>query len=99
MQQKIPDPRIHSMFSGDRLWAFGAVLVLWCTYAFVFSRILLAPSTDGVIQALAVAGGLVLLFNTASIFAMIKHYSEDKEHIYGLDIHYLDEMKKSKESR
>lgn len=87
------------MYSGDRLWAFGAVLVLWSTYTFVFWRLLSDTTADGVIQALAVAGGLVLLFNTASIYAMIKHYSEDKEHIYGLDIHYLDEMKKSKESR
>ncbi len=99
MQQKLPDPRIQSMYTGDRLWAFGAVLVLWCTYAFVFWRLLADPSADGVLQALAVAGGLVLLFNTASIFAMIKHYSEDKDHIYGLDIHYLDEMKKSKEGK
>ena len=27
---------------------------------------------------------------SASIFAMVQHYSGDKEHIYGLDIHYLD---------
>jgi len=96
MQQKIPDPRIHKMYSGDRLWAFGAVLVLWATYAFVFWRLMANPGADGVLQALAVAGGLVLLFNTASIVAMISHYADDKEHIYGLDIHYLDEMKKPK---
>ena len=34
--------------------------------------------------------------HTPSIAAMISHYSHDKEHIYGLDIHYLDEMKKAK---
>ena len=96
MQQKLSDPRIQKMFSGDRLWAFGAVLVLWSTYAFVFWRLMSDPGADSVLQALAVAGGLVLLFNTASIVSMIKHYAEDKEHIYGLDIHYLDEMKKSK---
>ncbi|MBL8847026.1 MAG: hypothetical protein JNN24_14770 [Hyphomicrobium zavarzinii] len=96
MQQKIPDPRVHSMFSGDRTWAFGAVIVLWTLYGFVFWRLTQTAPADGVLQALAVAGGLVLLFNSASIIAMIKHYAEDKEHIYGLDIHYLDEMKKSK---
>jgi hypothetical protein len=96
MQQKIPDPRVHSMFAGDRIWAFGAVLVLWGIYAFVYWRLSESAPADGVLQALAVAGGLVLLFNSASILAMIKHYAEDKEHIYGLDIHYLDEMKKSK---
>jgi hypothetical protein len=96
MQQKIPDPRIHSMFSGDRIWAFGAVIVLWAVYAFVFWRLSQTTPEFGVLQALGIAGGLVLLFNSASILAMISHYAEDKEHIYGLDIHYLDEMKKSK---
>ena len=43
--------------------------------------------------ALVIAGGIVLLFNTASIFAMISHYSGDKEHIYGLDLHYLDALR------
>lgn len=95
MQQKLADPRVHRMYSGDRLWAFAAVFTLWATYAFVFWK-LLAYMDQGVIQALAISGGLVLLFNTASIIAMIAHYAEDKEHIYGLDIHYLDEMRKAR---
>lgn len=86
------------MFSGDRLWAFAAVLTLWATYAFVFWILFSGVMADQqVIQALAISGGLVLLFNTASIIAMIAHYSADKDHIYGLDIHYLDEMKKARE--
>lgn len=96
MQQKLPDPRIQSMYSGDRLWAFGAVIVLWAVYAFVYWQLSQNGSADGVLQTLAAAGGLVLLFNTASIVAMISHYADDKEHIYGLDIHYLDEMKKAR---
>lgn len=85
------------MFSGDRLWAFAAVITLWATYAFVFWKLFDGATTDQeVIQALAISGGLVLLFNTASILAMISHYKDDKEHIYGLDIHYLDEMKKAR---
>jgi hypothetical protein len=37
-----------------------------------------------------------LIFNTASIAAMVKHYEEDKEFIYGLDIKHLDEAKKNR---
>lgn len=37
------------------------------------------------------AGVLVLLFNTASVVAMLRHYDEDRAHIYGIDIHHLDE--------
>ena len=96
MQQDLSDPRIHKMFSGDRIWAFGAVAVLWAVYAFVFYEISKNASAEGVMLALGISGALVLLFCTASIVAMISHYAEDKEHIYGLDIHYLDEMKKAR---
>jgi hypothetical protein len=95
MQQKVPDPRIQSMFAGDRLWAIFAVVSLWAIYAFVFWRVLPVAGSEGIVEALAVAGGLVLLFNTASILAMVNHYAHDKDHIYGLDIHYLD-LKRNK---
>lgn len=83
------------MFRTDRLWAFGAVVVLWATYAFVFWEVLPNAHNDNVVMALAISGALVLLFNTAAIIAMISHYSHDKDAIYGLDLRYLDLMKKS----
>ena len=52
----------------------------------------MAPDTGSRILLLA-AGAAVLIFNTASIGAMVKHYAEDKHFIYGLDIRYLDEMR------
>lgn len=81
------------MLSTDRLWAFGAVIVLWATYFFVFWEVYQSAHNENVIAALAVSGALVLLFNSAAIIAMIAHYSHDKETIYGLDIRYLDAMK------
>lgn len=90
-----PDARIDRMFASDRIWAIGATYVLWCVYAFTFWQLSMSQSDSDVLQALAFAGGLVLLFNTASIVTMIIHYSRDKEHIYGLDIYYLDEMKRA----
>lgn len=95
MQQKVSDPRMDKMFGTDRLWALGAVIVLWLLYVFVLWAVMPHIGADAnILYALAVSGGLVLLFNTASIVAMISHYSKDKEHIYGLDLHYLDLMKK-----
>jgi RsiW-degrading membrane proteinase PrsW (M82 family) len=96
MQQNVSDPRVQKMFSGDRIWAFGAVAVLWAVYGFTFWKLSANAGAAEVLVALAIAGGLVLLFCTASIIAMINHYSDDKEHIYGLDIYYLDEMKKAR---
>ena len=90
------DPRVASMFRGDRAWSVFAIVMLWLTIIFVFFETLPYAATTGVVIALVISGGLLLLFNTASVVAMVKHYDEDKEHIYGLDIHYLDEMNKAK---
>lgn len=90
MQKSVVDTRVHKMYAGDRRWAVLAVAVLWSTYAFVFWKVLPNAGSPEVVYALAGAGGIVLLFNTSSIFAMLKHYAQDKEHIYGLDLHYLD---------
>lgn len=94
--QKVPDARIERMFAGDRIWAYGSVIALWFIYSFTYWQLWMSQSEAGVLHALAIAGGLVLLFNTASILAMIAHYGRDKELIYRLDIHYLDEMKRAK---
>ncbi len=84
------DPRIASKFAGDRLWSLTAIVVLWLLYAFVFYEVKDYAGSSEVIWVLMIAGGLVILFNTASILAMIFHLSEERDEIYGLDLHYLD---------
>src|SRR5215510_8845611 len=93
MQKSATDTRVHKMYAGDRRWAVLAVAVLWSTYAFVFWKVMPDTGSPEVLYVLAVTGAIVLLFNTASIFAMLSHYSGDKEHIYGLDLHYLDALR------
>lgn len=90
------DPRVERMYRGDRMWAVVALFTLWATYTFVFWKILPLLTDSGVLYSLAVGAGLVLLFNSAAIYAMIAHYIEDKQNIYGLDLHYLDLSKSSK---
>ena len=38
----------------------------------------------------------VLIFNTASILAMLRHYADDRGFIYGLDLKHLDEMRRQR---
>lgn len=90
------DPRVDAMFGGDRLAALVALVALWATLIFVFIAVIPLAGDPAVLYVLAAGVGLVLLFNTASIFAMLSHYSEDRKHIYGLDLHYLDQMNKNK---
>lgn len=88
------DPRIERMFRRDRIWAIVALLTLWGTYTFVFFNIRPLLTDSSLLYSLAAGAGLVLLFNSAAIIAMVTHYHEDKENIYGLDLHYLDAAKK-----
>jgi hypothetical protein len=96
MQKENPhaDPRIAKLFSGDRTWSLVAVAVLWVLYAFVFFEVKDYLGDSQVGWTLAVFGGLVLLFNTAAILAMVAHLSEERDEIYGLDLHYVDLAKK-----
>lgn len=96
MQHGNRDPRIDSMFSSDRFWAWAALIALWALYAFTFLAVMPLVADANVTIALAVAGAFVLLFNSASILTLVSHYGDDKDHIYGLDLHYLDLMNKSK---
>ncbi|RUO97848.1 hypothetical protein [Hyphomicrobium sp.] len=90
MQKVYTDPRIASKFAGDRMWSLAAIVVLWLLYAFVFYEVKDYAGSSEVIWALMISGGLVILFNTAAIFAMLFHLSEERDEIYGLDLHYLD---------
>lgn len=83
--------RIDSMFARDRLMAWSALVALWVFVAFVLFAVD-GFVTDGRIRAvLMVSAAVLLVFNTASVAAMVRHYSDDKNHIYGLDIRHLDE--------
>lgn len=42
---------------------------------------------------LLIGGAIVLIFNTAAILAMLRHYREDRDFMYGLDIKFLDEAR------
>ena len=82
--------RIDRMFGRDRLWAWGFVIALWIVLAFVYFSVsgFIVDGTAKIVAAIAAV--LVGIFNTASIGAMISHYSHDKNSIYELDIRHLD---------
>lgn len=81
--------RIDAMYKKDCIAAIALVVTLWLTIFFVILSI--RPyMTSSVEIACWIAAGILLLFNTASIVAMVRHYGEDKEHIYGIDIRHLD---------
>ncbi len=81
------------MHKRDVLVAWAFVLGLW--FAIIFVAIAtwdLAPNATAR-TILLIAGAIVLLFNTAAILAMLRHYREDRDFMYGLDIKFLDEAR------
>ena len=90
------DQRIEAMYQGDKRGAWLLVALLWIAILFVlFMTWPYIPDT-GIKAVVVIAAAAVLIFNTASIAAMVKHYEEDKHFIYGLDIKHLDAARKNK---
>lgn len=81
------------MHKRDVLVAWAFVIGLW--FAVIFVAIAtwnLAPNS-GARAMLLFGGATVLLFNTAAILAMLRHYREDRDFMYGIDIKFLDESR------
>lgn len=84
------------MHKRDVLIAWAFVIGLWLAVIFVaLATWNLAPSSGARIFLL-IAGAVILLFNTAAITAMLRHYREDRDFMYGLDIKFLDEARAAK---
>ncbi len=86
--------RIDAMLSRDRAMAWIFVVLLWVTIGFVYFA-MDQFIIDNTLRVVLIIGALlILIFNTASMLAMIKHYQADRDHIYGLDIKHLDENRR-----
>ena len=88
------EERIDRMHGRDRVGAMAFVVALWIVMLFTLVTIWPAITNSGIRALLVLSGILVLLFNTAAIWAMLKHYRDDKHFIYGLDLTHLDEMRR-----
>jgi MFS superfamily sulfate permease-like transporter len=86
--------RVEAMYQGDKRGAWLLVALLWIVILFVLFMSWPYIPDNGVRIVVLIAAAAVLIFNTASIAAMVKNYEEDKAFIYGLDIKNLDEARK-----
>ncbi|MGQ0658142.1 MAG: hypothetical protein ACT4NU_08625 [Chromatiales bacterium] len=86
--------RVDAMFSGDRLWAIALLVGLWIAVGIVYLGIRSLVTDGSTALALIISALLIVGYNTASVIAMIRHYSHDKNWIYEIDIRHLDQMSK-----
>lgn len=88
--------RIEAMHGRDVKVAWAFVIGLWVAVVFVaWATWSLAPSS-GARTLLLIGGAIILVFNTAAILSMLRHYREDRDFMYGLDIKFLDEARSAK---
>lgn len=88
--------RIEAMHKRDVLVAWAFVIGLW--FAMIFVAVAtwdLAPNGPARVLLL-IAGAVILVFNTAAILAMLRHYRDDRDFMYGLDIKFLDEARRAR---
>lgn len=85
--------RIEAMHGRDVKVAWAFITGLWFSIIFVAIATWNLAPTGGARVLLLIAGATVLVFNTAAIMAMLRHYREDRDFIYGLDIRFLDEAR------
>lgn len=84
------------MHKRDVIVAWAFVVALWLAMIFVaIATWSLAPNSEAR-SVLLIGGAIILIFNTAAIAAMLKHYREDRDFIYGLDIKFLDAAQNQK---
>ncbi len=89
--------RIKKMHGRDTALAWAFVIGLWLAIIFVaIATWNLAPSVAAR-TVLLIGGATILVLNTAAILAMLRHYREDRDFMYGLDIKFLDMARAEKQ--
>ena len=83
--------RIEAMHKRDIMVAWAFVIGLWLAVIFVAIATWSFAPSSGARTLLLIGGFVVLVFNTAAILAMLRHYREDRDFMYGLDIKFSDE--------
>lgn len=92
------ESRIERLYRCDQWIAVALVVALIATLYLVYRAT--GFFAAGKVRALlAGAAGLLVAFNGASIWALLRHNREDKTFIYTLDIKHLDEYRISRDAR
>lgn len=85
--------RIEALYQSDKRNAYILIALLWIVVLFVIIMSWPFIPDSGVRIISLIGAAAVLIFNTAAVMAMLKHYDEDKHFIYGMDINLLDAAK------
>ena len=90
--------RIDAMASRDKMIAVVFTVAMWVVLLFTYFAVRSSVPSSAVSVALILSLLILGVFNTASMVAMIRSYSKDKDFIYREDILNLDRNRRQKEA-
>ncbi len=92
------DARIHSMLNRDILVSTVLAAVMWATLIFTFIAAFSVIASVAIKVILAVAFAILGTFNSLGLLSMSRRFKIEREHVYGEDIHHLDQNRKAKQA-
>ena len=92
------ESRIAAMASRDKMIAVVFTVAMWVVLLFTYFAVSSSVPSAAVSVALILSLLVLGVVNTASMVAMIRSYSKDKDFIYREDILNLDRNRRQKET-
>jgi uncharacterized membrane protein len=83
--------QMQSMLERDRLMAYGFVVALLIVLPFILIAVWNDMPSTAVKVVLLVSCAIVLLYNVASMVALVRNYRRDRDFIYRRDVAHLRE--------
>lgn len=87
------------MLRRDIMVGVSFAAVMWLALVFTFVTAAGVIDDRAVTMVVAVAGGLLGVFNTLALLSMIRRYRAERVHVYGEDIHHLDVARRARAAR
>lgn len=90
---------MDTMYQRDRRMAIITVVALLIVLPFVYIAVWSSMPGPGTKVVLAGAGVLLLVYNVASMLALIRNYRRDKDFIYRRDVAHVRELAVARRAR
>jgi hypothetical protein len=84
--------QMDTMFQRDRWMAIASVVAMLIVLPFVYFAVLGNMPGTGTKVVLAAACVVLLVYNVASMLALVRNYRRDKDFIYRRDVAHLSEL-------
>ena len=84
--------QMDAMFQRDRWMAIGSVVAMLIVLPFTYFAVLDNMPGTGVKVVLAASCVVLLVYNVASMLALVRNYRRDKDFIYRRDVAHLTEL-------